>query len=261
MLALASAAPGRCEDVAPPPPLLVPEDTAAPAVAAPAVAVPAVSAGTVSRPRPLPETKEVEETRVAPALGGALAGALGGVVGAGAGAALLFWGALTPDVPEVALLAAAVATPAVAAFFGGSSVLVFAVDSPTAEDWGSVAGCTALGCLGVLAAFSGGGGLSLGTGCGSCGDPFYGARGSTHAALWGTAGSGLGAAIGLAVGAVTGAVFIEGEPSGTVNGPATVAVSAGIGGILGAAAGGALGGAIGGEIEDERAEARPRYPR
>jgi hypothetical protein len=207
------------------------------------------------RPEPAaPTTVEIQQ--LSGAARGALAGGAGATLGAGTGAALLFWGALAREVPDVALLVVGAATPALAAFFGGSSVLAFVVDSPTADDWGSVAACTAVGCLAVGVAALGGGGLSVGTGCGTgtCSDPFGGSRTDRrHIAMWGTAGSGVGTAVGLALGALTGFILVAGEPSQTVNGPATVAVSAGIGGIIGAAAGGAVGGAVGGSLEDEAA--------
>jgi hypothetical protein len=272
--AVLGATPSRAEDVPPPPPVLVPEElqpeTVEPLVepAEPAAPEPPPTLAPEKAPvKPDPPAAPiVTQTHLLPgAARGAMAGAAGAAFGASMGAAVLFWGAfLGPDVPELALLVVGAATPAVAAFFGGTSMLAFVVEAPTADDWGSVAACTAVGCIAVgLAVLGGAGGLSVGTGCGTgaCGDPIGGSssRGS-HAATWATAGSGVGTATGLAVGALTGLILVAGEPSPSVNASGSVAVSAGVGALLGAIAGGAIGGAIGGNYEDEAASFRDAAP-
>ncbi|MBI1946630.1 MAG: hypothetical protein HYS27_13105 [Deltaproteobacteria bacterium] len=251
--------------VPPPPPLLAddPADdpalpTTAPTDTAPTVA-PSQAPASPPDPPPLVVTRHDDELLPRPLRGG-LATAAGAGLGAAAGASFLLWGALAPGTPVAVLLLAAVATPALSAFLAGSLFVAFAIERPTVDDWGMVAGCTAVGCLALgLIVLGGAGGLgSIGTGCdvpsSCCGSttPASSSSRGDEGAIWATAGGGLGAAIGLGVGALAALTMLDATPNAAL-GP-TLAASAGAGMVIGALAGGALGGAIAGTRDDDSFE-------
>lgn len=195
---------------------------------------------------------------------GGVAAAAGATLGAAAGASFLFWGSITPGTPSVVLLLGAVATPALAAFLAGSAFVALAIERPALEDFGAVAGCTAIGCLalGLIALGVGGGSLgSIGTGCdlpsSCCGSSSSPAGPSSGAdaddgALWATASAGVGAAAGLGVGALVGLTLAQSQPGAQPE--PTLAWSAGAGMLVGAVAGAAIGGAAAGMRDDTSAE-------
>jgi hypothetical protein len=121
---------------------------------------------------------------------------------------MLVYGALAPQQPPVIVLfVAAAATPALAAFLGGSAVVAFAVDKPRAEDWGSVAACSAVGCLAL--------GIGLGALTGFLSVQNTTSSEATLAITIGAAsGATIGAAIGGAIGGgIAGGLVEEHEPA------------------------------------------------
>ena len=262
LLLAAQAPPPDPAGDAPPPPVLVgdPADDAKPAVPVPTPkAAPAPVPLDVT---PGPRVTHHDASAVPRPLRGGLAAAAGAGLGAAVGASFLFWGSLSPGTPELVLLLGAVATPALASFLAGTMFVAFAVERPALEDWGAVAGCTAVGCLalGLIALGAGGGGLgSIGTGCyvpSSCcsGGPSTGGTASDadEGAIWATASGGLGAAVGLAVGSLVGLTLLQGQPDALP--VPTLAWSAGAGMVVGALAGGAIGGAAAGTRDDDSPE-------
>jgi hypothetical protein len=257
--ALAGAA-ARAEapaGVPPPPPLLLPpEDPAAiePPPVDPADPSPPPE---VRAPPPAPDAKKgpvvVQRPSGDASIQGAVAGAAGGLFGATLGAAALVTGALFPGTPPVLLLLLAPTLPALSSFFAGAAVLAFAVDKPTADDWGTVAGCAAIGCIGLAVIVGGVGGLGVGTSCGSCSNPCAWPGSSSSSSgnpdvIWSTAAAGLGSAIGLGVGAAIG--FLAGASTGD-------ALPLLLGGAAGSAIGGGVGGAIGGGVVGAGQTGRP----
>lgn len=253
--------------VPPPPPLLVedPVDDVVPA--APAASPEPVEFAKPTTPR-TPVTRAPVVTHRDPSplprpLRGGLATAAGAGLGAGLGASFLFWGTMTPGTPQLVLLLGAAATPALAAFLAGSLFVMLAIERPALDDWGMVAGCTAVGCLALgLIVLGGAGGVgSIGSGCnvpnsccGSSSAPGASSSsgGGDEAALWATASGGVGAAVGLGLGALAALTMIDATPNASA--VPTLAASAGAGMVIGALLGGAVGGAIAGAEDDHSFE-------
>ncbi len=214
---------------------------------------PAKPAPVTPAPEPSTTTTTLPEL---PLLGGPFLGAVVGGVGSAlgaAGGAVVLWSGAAAALPDLALFAVVVSTPALAALVAGLLVVALIVPHPGIDDFTSVVACSAVGCLGtwLILALAIGGGASgcnpggCGNGCGS-GDPFGGSGGGgDNRGMPAAAAAGIGAIVGLGAGALVGLGYDDSSQT-----PMKLGASVGL--VDGGLIGGAVGGFIVGMGDDSR---------
>lgn len=177
---------------------------------------------------------------------GTLVGVSGAVIGASVGVGFLL-SDYAVQVPDFVALIGVLSVPALSALAAGSLVLALVVENPTADEFGGVLACSALGCAGTwfILALGLGGGCNPGS-CGSsptCGDNCLDGGSGGDRGLPAAAAAGIGSLAGLMLGGLLANSSAEGDVD-------ALRVYAAVGLMTGAVLGGGVGGLITGVASD-----------
>jgi hypothetical protein len=180
---------------------------------------------------------------------GTLVGVSGAVLGASVGVGFLL-SDYAVQVPDFVAIIGVLSVPALSALAAGSLVLALVVENPTADEFGGVLACSALGCAGTwfVLALGLGGGCSPGS-CGNspnCGDSCLDGGSNSNSSdrgLPAAAAAGIGSLAGLLLGGLVANSSAEGDVD-------ALRVYAAVGLMAGAVLGGGVGGFITGVASD-----------